>query len=80
MAPPALHQVAVAGATGRMREDGEERLVRIEEVQDGRRVALSWCAPGGVSKSGIMGGSGVQPGCLVAGLVSKVNSRSGFME
>jgi uncharacterized protein YndB with AHSA1/START domain len=35
------------GATGTVTENGEERHVTIEEVEDGRRVALSWCAPGG---------------------------------
>ena len=30
-----------------MLEDGELRHVTIEEVEEGRRVALSWCAPGG---------------------------------
>jgi uncharacterized protein YndB with AHSA1/START domain len=35
------------GAAGTVTEDGERRHVTIEEVQEGRRVALSWCAPGG---------------------------------
>jgi uncharacterized protein YndB with AHSA1/START domain len=35
------------GATGTVVEDGALRHVTIEEVQDGRRVALSWCAPDG---------------------------------
>ena len=35
------------GRTGTVTEDGEDRHVTIEEVEDGRRVALSWCAPGG---------------------------------
>jgi uncharacterized protein YndB with AHSA1/START domain len=35
------------GASGTVTEDGERRHVTIEEVEDGRRVALSWCAPGG---------------------------------
>src|SRR3954470_11761300 len=35
------------GAVGTVTEDGERRDVTIEEVEDGRRVALSWCAPGG---------------------------------
>jgi uncharacterized protein YndB with AHSA1/START domain len=35
------------GASGTVTEDGEPRHVTIEEVQEGRRVALSWCAPGG---------------------------------
>ena len=35
------------GARGTVTEDGERRDVTIEEVEDGRRVALSWCAPGG---------------------------------
>jgi uncharacterized protein YndB with AHSA1/START domain len=35
------------GSSGVVTEDGELRHVTIEEVQDGRRVALSWCAPGG---------------------------------
>jgi uncharacterized protein YndB with AHSA1/START domain len=35
------------GAEGTVLEDGELRRVTIEEVEDGRRVALSWCAPGG---------------------------------
>jgi uncharacterized protein YndB with AHSA1/START domain len=35
------------GACGVVLEDGELRHVTIEEVEEGRRVALSWCAPGG---------------------------------
>ena len=35
------------GARGTVTEHGEERHVTIEEVDPGRRVALSWCAPGG---------------------------------
>jgi uncharacterized protein YndB with AHSA1/START domain len=35
------------GERGVVREDGELRHVTIEEVEAGRRVALSWCAPGG---------------------------------
>jgi uncharacterized protein YndB with AHSA1/START domain len=35
------------GASGTVTEGGERRHVTIEEVQEGRRVALSWCAPGG---------------------------------
>jgi uncharacterized protein YndB with AHSA1/START domain len=35
------------GARGTVTEAGERRDVTIEEVEDGRRVALSWCAPGG---------------------------------
>jgi uncharacterized protein YndB with AHSA1/START domain len=35
------------GAVGTVTEDGERRHVTIEEVEDGRRVALSWCADGG---------------------------------
>jgi uncharacterized protein YndB with AHSA1/START domain len=35
------------GAEGTVTEDGVERRVTIEEVEEGRRVALSWCAPGG---------------------------------
>jgi uncharacterized protein YndB with AHSA1/START domain len=35
------------GEQGTVTEDGELRHVTIEEVEDGRRVALSWCAPGG---------------------------------
>ena len=35
------------GASGTVTEAGERRHVTIEEVEDGRRVALSWCAPGG---------------------------------
>ena len=35
------------GASGTVTENGEERHVTIEEVKEGRRVALSWCAPGG---------------------------------
>jgi uncharacterized protein YndB with AHSA1/START domain len=35
------------GAQGTVTEDGVERRVTIEEVEAGRRVALSWCAPGG---------------------------------
>src|SRR3954470_11278359 len=34
------------GRSGVVLEDGELRQVTIEEVEDGRRVALSWCAPG----------------------------------
>jgi uncharacterized protein YndB with AHSA1/START domain len=34
------------GERGTVREDGELRLVTVEEVEEGRRVALSWCAPG----------------------------------
>ena len=41
-----LDEVA-PGASGTVTEDGEPRRVTIEEVQEGRRVALSWCAPGG---------------------------------
>ncbi len=35
------------GASGTVVEDGVVRRVAIEEVEDGRRVALSWCADGG---------------------------------
>jgi uncharacterized protein YndB with AHSA1/START domain len=35
------------GAEGVVREDGELRLVTVEDVEPGRRVALSWCTPGG---------------------------------
>jgi uncharacterized protein YndB with AHSA1/START domain len=35
------------GERGVVREDGELRHVTVEEVEEGRRVALSWCAPGG---------------------------------
>lgn len=35
------------GARGTVTEHGEERHVTIEEVEPGRRVALSWCTPGG---------------------------------
>src|SRR3954452_649258 len=35
------------GASGTVTEGGKRRHVTIEEVQDGRCVALSWCAPGG---------------------------------
>ena len=35
------------GERGIVLEDGELRHVTIEEVEEGRRVALSWCAPGG---------------------------------
>jgi uncharacterized protein YndB with AHSA1/START domain len=35
------------GARGEVVEDGERRHVTIEEVEDRRRVALSWCADGG---------------------------------
>jgi uncharacterized protein YndB with AHSA1/START domain len=35
------------GERGVVREDGELRHVTVEEVDPGRRVALSWCAPGG---------------------------------
>jgi uncharacterized protein YndB with AHSA1/START domain len=41
-----LDEVA-PGASGVVTEDGEPRHVTIEEVVEGRRVALSWCAPGG---------------------------------
>jgi uncharacterized protein YndB with AHSA1/START domain len=41
-----LDEVA-PGASGAVTEDGELRHVTIEEVQEGRRVALSWCVPGG---------------------------------
>lgn len=36
-----------AGERGTVVEDGETRLVCVEEVEERRRVALSWCAPGG---------------------------------
>jgi uncharacterized protein YndB with AHSA1/START domain len=42
----ALDAVA-PGERGTVTEDGDERLVTIEEVEAGRRVALSWCAPDG---------------------------------
>ncbi|HET6507652.1 MAG TPA: SRPBCC domain-containing protein [Baekduia sp.] len=42
----ALDDVA-PGASGTVVEDGVERRVEIEEVEDGRRVALSWCADDG---------------------------------
>lgn len=35
------------GERGVVVEDGEARRVTIEEVEPGRRVALSWCPPGG---------------------------------
>jgi uncharacterized protein YndB with AHSA1/START domain len=35
------------GERGTVVEDGVERRVTIDEVEDGRRVALSWCADGG---------------------------------
>lgn len=35
------------GERGAVTEDGETRLVTVEDVEEGRRVALSWCAPGG---------------------------------
>jgi uncharacterized protein YndB with AHSA1/START domain len=35
------------GARGTVVEGGERRHVTIEEVEDGRRVALSWCADDG---------------------------------
>jgi uncharacterized protein YndB with AHSA1/START domain len=35
------------GARGTVTEHGEERHVTIEDVDPGRRVSLSWCAPGG---------------------------------
>jgi uncharacterized protein YndB with AHSA1/START domain len=35
------------GASGTVTEDGERRDITVEEVVEGRRVALSWCAPGG---------------------------------
>jgi uncharacterized protein YndB with AHSA1/START domain len=41
-----LDEVA-PGASGTVTEGGELRHVTVEEVQEGRRVALSWCAPGG---------------------------------
>jgi uncharacterized protein YndB with AHSA1/START domain len=42
----ALDEVA-PGASGTVVEDGVARRVTIDEVEDGRRVALSWCADGG---------------------------------
>jgi uncharacterized protein YndB with AHSA1/START domain len=42
----ALDAVA-PGASGTVTEDGVARRVTIEEVEDGRRVALSWCEDGG---------------------------------
>lgn len=41
----ALDEVA-PGASGTVVEDGVERRVTIDEVEPGRRVALSWCADG----------------------------------
>lgn len=35
------------GASGTVVEDGVQRRVTIDEVEDGRRVALSWCTDGG---------------------------------
>ncbi|MDX6684649.1 MAG: hypothetical protein QOF26_3982 [Baekduia sp.] len=35
------------GRAGTVLEDGELRHLTIEEVTEGRRVALSWCAPDG---------------------------------
>jgi uncharacterized protein YndB with AHSA1/START domain len=35
------------GEQGTVHEDGELRHVTVEEVDPGRRVALSWCPPGG---------------------------------
>jgi uncharacterized protein YndB with AHSA1/START domain len=36
------------GARGRLRwRGGEERLVTVEEVNERRRLALTWCEPGG---------------------------------
>jgi uncharacterized protein YndB with AHSA1/START domain len=35
------------GERGAVTEDGETRLVTVEEVEEQRRLALSWCAPGG---------------------------------
>lgn len=35
------------GASGTVVEDGVQRRVTIDEVEDGRRVALSWCADDG---------------------------------
>jgi uncharacterized protein YndB with AHSA1/START domain len=35
------------GASGTVVEDGVVRRVEVEEVEDGRRVALSWCADDG---------------------------------
>jgi uncharacterized protein YndB with AHSA1/START domain len=35
------------GERGTLIEAGELRHVTIEDVEPGRRVALSWCAPGG---------------------------------
>jgi uncharacterized protein YndB with AHSA1/START domain len=40
-------EAIVPGASGTVTEAGEPRHVTIEEVEEGRRVALSWCAPGG---------------------------------
>jgi uncharacterized protein YndB with AHSA1/START domain len=42
----ALEAVA-EGASGTVVEDGAQRRVTIEEVEDGRRVALSWCGEDG---------------------------------
>jgi uncharacterized protein YndB with AHSA1/START domain len=41
-----LDEVA-PGASGTVTEGGELRHLTIEEVQKGRRVALSWCVDGG---------------------------------
>jgi uncharacterized protein YndB with AHSA1/START domain len=41
-----LDEVA-PGAAGTVTESGMLRHVTIEEVQEGRRLALSWCAPDG---------------------------------
>jgi uncharacterized protein YndB with AHSA1/START domain len=35
------------GQRGVVHDDGELRHVTVEEVEERRRVALSWCAPGG---------------------------------
>jgi uncharacterized protein YndB with AHSA1/START domain len=35
------------GAEGTVRDGDQTRLVIVEEVEEQRRVALTWCAPGG---------------------------------
>jgi uncharacterized protein YndB with AHSA1/START domain len=40
-------EAVAPGERGVVVEAGELRHVTIEEVEDRRRVALSWCAPGG---------------------------------
>ena len=36
----------VAGAEGVLTDDGVQRMVRVDEVVDGRSVTFHWCEPG----------------------------------